>query len=205
MSVDNTNQWSVRGEFAEACNCSAPCQCLYGEAPDDDECTGALFWHVEEGEYDGAELDGLTVGVLLYDEGILFEGDWRVVFLLDDRADEAQAAALEAVFTGQAGGVMGAVAELVGDVRAVETVPIAYSRDEDHVSIAAGEVAAVEADLIEGFGEVPGEVSPHPVTAPSMAVTTGKSATATVSYDEEFSWDVSGNNAFLGEFEYEGE
>lgn len=205
MAVENQTRWHIEGAFTEACNCSAPCQCLYNEAPDDDECTGALFWHIEEGGYEGVDLSDLTVGVLLYDEGILFEGGWDVVLLIDEQAGESQAAALTDIFTGQAGGVMGAVAELVTDVKDVVAVPITYSEANGHVSVTAGDIVSVESEVVEGFGEVPGEVSPHPLTAPSMAATTGKSTTATVSFDDEFSWDVSGNNAFFGEFEYGSE
>jgi hypothetical protein len=100
---------------------------------------------------------------------------------------------------------MGAVAELVTDVKDVVAVPITYSEANGHVSVTAGDIVSVESEVVEGFGEVPGEVSPHPLTAPSMAATTGKSTTATVSFDDEFSWDVSGNNAFFGEFEYGSE
>lgn len=51
-----------------------------------------------------------------------------------------------------------------------------------------------------GFNEEVGTISPHPLTR-SHEVQTGKSTTATVSYDDQFTWDVSGNNAYLGDFE----
>ncbi|AUV82790.1 hypothetical protein C2R22_15035 [Salinigranum rubrum] len=204
MSVENQERWSIKGEFVEACNCSAPCQCLWNEAPDDDECTAALFWHIDEGEYEGVDLSGLTAGALVYDQGILFEGDWDLVVLVDEQATDAQAAALGDIFMGRAGGVMGAVAELVDEVKDTVVVPISYSKQNGHLSVAAGDVVAIEADAIEGFEEVPGEVSPHPLTPPSMTASTGKSTTATVSFNDEFSWDVSGNNSYFGEFEYEG-
>ncbi|WP_142860558.1 DUF1326 domain-containing protein [Salinigranum halophilum] len=202
MAGDTQNDWSISGEFVEACNCSAPCQCLWNEAPDDDECTAALFWHIDEGVYEGTDLSDLTVGVLLYDQGLLFEGGWDLVVLVDEGASDAQATALEAIFMGRAGGVMGAVAELVEEVKDTAVVPITYDRENGHLSVAAGEIVAIEADAIDGFEATPGEVSPHPLTVPSMTANTGKSTTATVSFDDEFAWDVSGNNSYFGEFEY---
>jgi hypothetical protein len=202
MAGDTQNDWSISGEFVEACNCSAPCQCLWNEAPDDDECTAALFWHIDEGVYEGTDLSDLTVGVLLYDQGLLFEGGWDLVVLVDEGASDAQATALEAIFMGRAGGVMGAVAELVEEVKDTAVVPITYDRENGHLSVAAGEIVAIEADAIDGFEAAPGEVSPHPLTVPSMTANTGKSTTATVSFDDEFAWDVSGNNSYFGEFEY---
>ncbi|WP_136601380.1 DUF1326 domain-containing protein [Salinigranum halophilum] len=202
MAGDTQNDWSISGEFVEACNCSAPCQCLWNEAPDDDECTAALFWHIDEGVYEGTDLSDLTVGVLLYDQGLLFEGGWDLVVLVDEGASDAQATALEEIFMGRAGGVMGAVAELVEEVKDTAVVPITYDRENGHLSVAAGEIVAIEADAIDGFEAAPGEVSPHPLTVPSMTANTGKSTTATVSFDDEFAWDVSGNNSYFGEFEY---
>jgi len=202
MAGDTQNDWSISGEFVEACNCSAPCQCLWNEAPDDDECTAALFWHIDEGVYEGTDLSDLTVGVLLYDQGLLFEGGWDLVVLVDEGASDAQATALEEIFMGRAGGVMGAVAELVEEVKDTAVVPITYDRENGHLSVAAGEFVAIEADAIDGFEAAPGEVSPHPLTVPSMTANTGKSTTATVSFDDEFAWDVSGNNSYFGEFEY---
>ncbi len=196
------SQWSIKGEYAEACNCDAACQCWWGEPPDGDECTAAVFWHIDEGEYDGVPLDDLCVGVLIWDHGVLLDGGWDVVVLMDEKATEAQTGALEDIFMGRAGGVMGAVAELIAEVKDVAVVPITYSRENGHRSITAGDVVTVEADTLTGLNGEPGTVSPSALAAPSMEVTAGKSSTATVSFDDEFSWDVSGNNAYFGAFEY---
>ena len=45
---------------------------------------------------------------------------------MDERATEPQRAALQQVFSGQAGGWMGKFASLVGEVRGLEFVPIAF-------------------------------------------------------------------------------
>ncbi|WP_255194536.1 DUF1326 domain-containing protein [Natronobeatus ordinarius] len=200
--IDDVPDWTIAGEFFEACNCAPPCQCLYFELPDDGVCTGALFWHIEDGSYGDADVSGLTVGLLLYEQGVLLEGGWDTVVLIDEAATAEQTEALESIFLGRAGGLLGAVADLVDEVKAVSRVPITYSAEDGRVSMAAGDVVTVELDTLEGFGDVPGEVSPHPLTPPTERATTGTSSTATVSYDEQFSWDVSGNNAYLGEFEY---
>lgn len=196
------SQWSIKGEYAEACNCDAACQCWWGEPPDDDQCTAAVFWHIDEGEYEGVSLDGLSVGVLVWDHGVLLEGGWDVVVLMDEQATEEQAGALEDIFMGRAGGVMGAVAGLIAEVKDIAAVPITYSRENGHRSITAGDAVSLEADTLTGLNDEPGTVSPSAFAAPSMEATAGKSSTATVSFNDDFSWDVSGNNAYFGAFEY---
>ncbi|MFW6153449.1 MAG: hypothetical protein ACOC42_03730, partial [Halobacteriota archaeon] len=66
--------------------------------------------------------------------------------------------------------------------------------------VEVGDVLAMEASGAVGFNDEVGTVSPHPFNE-SLQFNTGKSTRAVASYDDEFSWDVSGNNAFLGDFE----
>ena len=63
--VNMATQWSLRGEYAEACNCDVACQCLWMEAPNDDHCTAALAWHVTDGRYGDIDLAGRRVGMLI--------------------------------------------------------------------------------------------------------------------------------------------
>jgi hypothetical protein len=67
-------------------------------------CLGALSWRILEGHVDGVKLDGLGV-VLACRYSDDEEGSpWSFVLYLDDRADEAQREALEAIFTGRLAG-----------------------------------------------------------------------------------------------------
>lgn len=50
---------------------------------------------------------------------------------LDERANDAQRAALQAIFGGQAGGWPGEFAKLVGEVRGIEYAPIEFEIDAD--------------------------------------------------------------------------
>ena len=62
---------------------------------------------------------------------------------MDERAEDAQREALQKVFSGQAGGWMGVFAELVGEVRGLEFVPITFE---------------VAADLAHWRAEIPGKL-----------------------------------------------
>lgn len=196
-----TQDWNLKGNFIEACNCSVPCQCLWWEPADDGGCTFAGFWNIEEGTYGDVSLDGLGGGMLVLDEGILFEGGWRVVLVVDAAADEAQAEALETIFSGQAGGLFGAAAPFIDTVEDSVVVPFSYSTEDGHLSFSAGDIVTIETDSAVGFGDEQGSVYPHPFIQPEKKANTGKTTEATVAFDQDFSWDVDGNNSYFGEFE----
>ncbi|ELZ97491.1 hypothetical protein C439_19253 [Haloferax mediterranei ATCC 33500] len=141
--------------------------------------------------------------MLVYtDEGVMFDPDvaWHIVLLVDEDADGEQQAALEDIYLGRAGGIWAAVADAHVESAEVTSIPITFIRDDADISVSIGDVASMEVVGIPGFNEELGTISPHPLTK-SREMQTGKSTTATVSYDDDFAWDVSGNNSYLGDFE----
>jgi hypothetical protein len=173
------------------------------ESPDDDVCTVSLAWHIEEGSYGDVDLSGVDVGMLIStDEGVMFapETEWDIVLLIDETASDDQREALEDIYSGRAGGIWAPVADTHVRSADVTTVPISFSRDGADFSVEIGDAIEMDASGAVGFNEEVGTISPHPLTK-STEVQTGKSTTATVSYDDQFTWDVSGNNAYLGDFE----
>jgi hypothetical protein len=65
------------------------------------ECLGALSWRIEKGHADGLDLAGLGV-VLATRYSDDEEGSpWSFVLYVDERGDDAQREALEAIFTGR--------------------------------------------------------------------------------------------------------
>jgi hypothetical protein len=139
--------------------------------------------------------------MLVIDEGILLEGGWHVVLVIDEAANEAQAEALEAIFSGQAGGLFEAAAPLIDTVEDKVVAPFSYSTENGHLSFSAGDIVTIEAKRSAGFGDKPGSVYPHPFLPPDENPNIGKTTDATVDFDDDFAWDVSGNNAYFGEFE----
>jgi len=195
--------WTIAGDYVEACNCDIACQCIWLDPPDDDVCTVSLAWHIREGNYGDVDLGGLSVGMLVEtEEGVMFGPGtgWDVVLLVDEDADEAQRQALEDIYFGRAGGIWAAVADAHVESADVATVPIEFTRDGADFSVEVGDVLTMDANGTVGFNDELGTISPHPLTS-NFEMHTGKSSTATVSYDDQFDWDVSGNNAYLGDFE----
>lgn len=193
--------WQLEGEFIEACNCSVPCQCLWYEPADDGMCTFAGFWNIEEGTYGDVSLDGLGAGMLVWEEGLLLDGGWRVVLVIDEAADEEQAAALETIFSGQAGGLFEAAAGFIETVEDHVVVPFSYTTEDGHLSFSAGDIVTIETEKSVGLGDKQGSVFPHPFIPPTEEAAVGKTTEATVAFNEDFSWDVGGNNSYFGAFE----
>ena len=78
-------------------------------------------------------MDGLNVVALGAFEGNIWGGETKVTMgiYIDERADEGQREALQIIFSGQAGGWPGEFADVIGEVRGIEFVPITFEIADD--------------------------------------------------------------------------
>ena len=110
MATDELpRDWRVTGSYFEACNCDAICPCrVVGDRPGGRStygvCQFALSWQIREGHADLDSLDGLAVVMAGWYDDDEPGSPWSVSLYVDDRADDAQHAALAAIFLGRAGG-----------------------------------------------------------------------------------------------------
>ena len=137
--------WWMKGDWFDVCSCAVPCPCGFAQAPTNNQCEGVMAYHVREGAYGDTGLHGLNVIALVTFTGNAWarENPVSIGIFMDQRADEAQREALQMVFSGRAGGWMGVFAELVGEVRGLEFVPITFE---------------VAQDLAHWRAEIPGRV-----------------------------------------------
>jgi hypothetical protein len=149
--------YSLKGTLLEACSCGVLCPCWIGEDPDGGECFAVVGYHFDTGQVRGVDVSGLSLLSVAYIPGNVLAGNWEVVRLVDDRASDDQREAILAAFTGELGGPLADLAELVGTVKGVESVPIRH-------------------EIIEGVGslEVPDvlEAEMEPYRGPDGGVTT---------------------------------
>ena len=121
--------WSISGDYFENCSCDILCPCItsFMQAPADTErCRVPIICRIDDGQLDGVRLDGLAFAMVADTPAIMAEGNWRVALYIDERADEAQRAALVAILSGQHGGVPGMLAGLIGELLGVRYVPFMY-------------------------------------------------------------------------------
>jgi hypothetical protein len=198
-------EWKAEGDYFEACNCRSVCLCnLYWGDPDEGECKVSVAWHIDKGHYGSTTLDGLNVVGAFYAPGNMATGPkWQAALYLDERATKEQAAALGAIFGGQAGGVPGAIAAFIGEVKGVRSVPIAFTIDgrKRRLSIPSTLELGIEALA----GADPQRVS----TVTNIAFTVGAGfdpviarSTQHTYKDFGLEWNNSGKNGFYSRFAY---
>ena len=144
-------QWAMRGEYMESCNCDYLCPCIYTnpQAPVTyDHCTAALVFRIDAGSYGEITLDGLKFALVIRSGKVMADGDWVFAGVVDENANEAQRQALAAIVSGTAGGPPGFIRNnLVSDFRGVEFNPIEFDIDGLKRSTVIAEVLSFE---IEG-------------------------------------------------------
>ena len=127
-------RWRVAGDWFDVCRCRVPCGCTFAQAPDDGQCDGILAWHVGEGNYGDVSVDGLNVVMVGTFQGNIWTGEAEnsfAGFFIDERADESQRDALQAIWRGEAGGWPAGFAALIDEVRGIEFAPIEIEIDDD--------------------------------------------------------------------------
>ena len=199
-------QWRLAGDWFDVCKCTIPCPCTFAQAPSEGDCEGVLAWHVREGSFGDVQLDDLNVVALGVFEGNLWGGETKATMgiYIDERADERQREALQMIFGGQAGGWPGEFANLIGEVRGIEYVPITFEIADD-LAYWAAEVpgkATARAEALTGPTTPPGKrVQVH--NPPGAEVGPGQIATwgrATAGRGGGFRWGGGGGgraNHFL--------
>lgn len=194
--------WSLKGQYFEACNCEAACPCVFLSPPTEDDCTALVGWHIDDGEFDGTSLDGLNVALAVLSPGHMAEVKWQVALYLDDRASEAQAQALGAIFSGQAGGHPGRLAGHIGEVLGAGPASIEFETAGKRTSMKIAGVAdvAIAAAVGQGEGEI--TVDGHPLAiAPEFPAVVSRSEHFT--YDDHgMRWELTEKNGFYSPFEY---
>ena len=197
-------QWSLKGTYFESCNCATACPCVFLGPPTEGECTVLVAWHIDQGSFGAASLDGLNVMLAVHSPGHMLQVKWNAALYLDERASEAQRDLLTRIFGGQAGGHPAALAALVGTVLGVKAVPIDYRAEGKKRSISIPSVANAEIEGIAGQGGADVTLANHPLAvAPGFPAVVAKS-TRTTYHDYGYNWEITERNGFFSPFAYEG-
>ena len=133
--------YNIEGDLLEVCNCDILCPCWVGEDPDNGTCDSVMGYNVRSGSINGIDVSGRTLVFSVHIPGNVLKGNWKVALLVDDKASDEQADALVSAFSGKLGGPLADTASLVGEVAAVERLPITFDVQEGKGTLIVGDVA----------------------------------------------------------------
>jgi hypothetical protein len=199
--------WRIAGSYLESCNCEAICPCrridgVMGGRSTYGECLGALSWQILDGEAGELDLGGLGVVLASRYSDDEDGSPWSFVLYVDDRANDAQHDAVQAIFTGLWPGSQ--IDHFPWAFKASHLLAVRPARIEiEHVPgrgwFKAGSFVDVRVSAPVTSGEavtcvIPGhERTGQEVVAESLAVD-----------DPELSFAFRGNCGYESDFDYQG-
>jgi hypothetical protein len=201
MADATAPSWSLEGEYFENCNCAVVCPCLLSteapmaSTPTEGACEVAFAFHLDRGAFGDVALDGLNLALIARSPGPMIEGNWTAALYVDERADERQREALQAIFTGQAGGTMGGLAPLISDVLGIKAVPIDFRVEGKRRSV---EIPGIMSLAVRPVASFMGEdqevvaVNVHPFAPQGVGIAVGEPGSTWSDYG--LRWDNSGRN-----------
>ncbi len=198
--------YEIEGKLLEVCTCNVLCPCWVGEDPDYKTCDTTIAWGIEKGSIEGVDVSGLTMAVSAHiPKNILIPKSWKAVVFVDDKATAEQEGVLLQLFTGQLGGAVADLAGLIGEVVAVERVPIVFTVADGKGRISIG--AIVEADMAPFVG-----ATGKPTTLAETVFSTIPGSPVYASKASQYtrdgsahgipSVDLQGHNALQGHFRF---
>jgi hypothetical protein len=146
--------YELVGHLNEVCTCDAVCPCFQAQDPDGGSCAFSWVLDVERGTVEGHDVSDLRLGFIGTFEGNPLDTEIRMAVFVDERATDAQHNALLRAFTGELGGPLADLARLVGEVVAVERVPIDIDVTEGTGHYRIGDLVSAQ---MEGFASPDGK------------------------------------------------
>jgi hypothetical protein len=152
-------EWTLKGVEYGHCNCATGCPCQFNALPTHGNCRAHSFFQIERGHFGDTKLDGLRFGFLASWPGPIHMGDGTCVVVIDERANEKQRKALEAIAQGRETDPGTLITQVFSTVIA-HLLPTIYKPIELGIDVAAGRAHVRVPGLIDA------EASPikNPVT-----------------------------------------
>jgi hypothetical protein len=155
--------WSLKGNYFEACTCDIVCPCIFLQPPTHGYCQALVGWHINKGHMGNVKLDGLNVAVWLHSPGSLTDGGWRLALYIDDKANEKQKEALTTIYGGQAGGHPAVLAGFVSELMGVKSASIEFKEEGKKRHLVIKGIGENEMHAIDGENGADVKVTGHPL------------------------------------------
>lgn len=95
-----SDQWHFKSETFDNCNCEINCGCQFNLPTTHGFCQSAYVGRITEGHFNGTPLAGLKWSAIYKWPGEIADGEGKCQIVIDERADDAQRAALEIILSG---------------------------------------------------------------------------------------------------------
>ena len=193
--------FKANGDVLIACNCDWGCPCNFNARPSKGFCQGGWIWTIDTGEVDGVDVGGRGVAVFAKWPAAIHEGGGQAACYVDERADDAQRAALTRMLRGEVGGPWGLF------IKTYTLAAPAFAPFDVHVAQHAsratiGDVVQLELQKIRN-PVTKAEVHPEVVLPEGLVVKRGGMAASTVfRVKDVVGFEHSGQYAAFGRFEY---
>lgn len=151
-------EWAIRGELFLNCSCEVFCPCVVSlgkHPPTYGSCKAWMAVACDEGHFEGEDLSGLNIALLVDIPGKMAEGNWKAALYVDERATQKAYNGICKIFSGEAGGTTGLFTLLVSEIIGAERAPVAIVRDGKRRAVTVGRKIQGEIEMIDGAN--PGE------------------------------------------------
>lgn len=146
-------EWRVKGELILNCNCTVFCPCVVSlgkHPPTEGYCQAWMGVRIDSGHFDGEDLSGLNIGMVLDIPGNMGRGNWKAAAYIDDRSSEKAYDGLVAIFSGKVRGTTGLFSMLVSEFLGAERAPVVFETEGRKRRLMVGKVIQGEVEPISG-------------------------------------------------------
>ena len=146
-------EWAIKGELFMNCSCDVFCPCVVSlgkHPPTEGDCKAWMAIVIDEGHYEGEDLSGLQIGLMVEIPGRMAEGNWKVAAYVDERASGKAYNGILQIFSGAAGGTTGLFTMLVSEIIGAERAPVHIERDGNRRRITIGRKIQGEIETVAG-------------------------------------------------------
>ncbi len=146
-------EWAIKGELFLNCSCHVWCPCVISlgqHPPTEGDCKAWMAIAIDEGHFEGEDLSGLNVGLMVEIPGRMAEGGWKVAAYVDERASGKAYNGILDIFSGVAGGTTGLFTMLVSDIVGAEREKVQIVREGKKRGLYIGRKIQGEIEMLEG-------------------------------------------------------
>ncbi|MEE9286020.1 MAG: DUF1326 domain-containing protein [Dehalococcoidia bacterium] len=198
--------YNLSGDLLGGCSCDWGCPCNFEAAPTQGWCEGGYVWHVREGFYGAARLDGLNFAWFTHSPGPLHLGNATSIYFVDQRADAHQRQALEEMLTRDPDVIPFSVfSSLTSNLLGVRSVPFEVAVDGVHSRVKVP--GTLDLGLEPMKNPVTGEDEPATLLKPKGFTSQSQELCSTSTLrltTAELSYDHGGKYGEFCTFEYKG-